>query len=57
MKLDPNAPASTITVRQHFAAMAMQGFAVEGVHENEAARLSVKYADALIAQLNKEGEK
>lgn len=51
-----------LTIRQHFAAMAMQGLcAVDNKGEFDnlqasaeyAAKLSVKYADALIAELNK----
>lgn len=51
-----------LTIRQHFAAMALQGLcAVDNKGEFDniqasaeyAAKLSVKYADALIAELNK----
>jgi hypothetical protein len=46
-----------LTIRQHYAGLAMQGLCVSnsGVSEmaNTCAEAAVKYADALIAQLNK----
>lgn len=65
---NPGNPAAGITVRAHFAAMAMQGIisnpesfaAAKSVAEQHnvkpseaAARLAVAYADSLIAELNK----
>lgn len=47
-----------LTIRQHFAAMAMQGFCAAGYgdfnshHVEHIARLSVQQADALINELN-----
>lgn len=64
----PNAPAfptswrsqqkdeqSGLTIRAHFAAMAMQGYLSADVPagDKEIARWSVEQADALIAELNK----
>lgn len=48
-----------LTIRQHFAAMAMQGFCSAGYgdfnsnHVEAIAKFSVEQADALIAELNK----
>ena len=58
MKLEPDTEIKRLTVRELFAAMAMQGFCASACSENfpfEAmAILAVKQADALIAELNKE---
>ena len=49
-----------LTIRQHYAGLAMQGFCAAGYgdfnnnHVEHIAKLSVKQADALIAELNKE---
>lgn len=74
MKIDPNAPAYPVdldshshglSIRAHFAAMAMQGMidSITRMEEPgtsiiphrpiEVAEISVVYADALIAELNK----
>jgi len=46
---------SGMTKRELFAAMAMQGMAIDGeLPYDSAARMAVKYADALIAELAKE---
>lgn len=45
-----------LTKREHFAALAMQGILARGDHGN-VVRNSLEYADALIAQLNKEQSK
>ena len=46
-----------LTIRQHFAAMAMQGFCANNIIQHYdadfVAQYSAKYADALIAELNK----
>lgn len=52
-------PSGGLTKRELFAAMAMQGICADGIpgqhHQYHAtAQESVKYADALIAALNKE---
>jgi hypothetical protein len=56
---DGSQNASTMTIHQQFAAMAMQGYCANG-HPNGLAgdadrisALSVRHADALIAALNK----
>lgn len=62
MKTDPNASAFAngyedpgLTVREYFAAMAMQGLlAKEGIVHPQTAESSVRWADELIAELNKE---
>lgn len=71
MKVDPNAPAYPVlsidswnkphvsgglTVRQHFAAMAMQGLIAKGCTHGPdgVAMIACEYADTLIAELNKE---
>lgn len=49
--------ANGLTVRAHFAAMAMQGMLADSTRNgvwHEYAENSVKFADALIAALNKE---
>lgn len=43
-----------LTKREYFAAMAMQAISFNGLNYNAAAEDAVKYADALIAELNKE---
>ena len=43
-----------LTIRQYFAAMAMQGFSVNRLSPEMTAELSVKFSDALINELNKE---
>ena len=47
-----------LTKREHFAAMAMQGFIAAGVNgmpgRHDLAMLSVEYAGALLAELDKE---
>jgi hypothetical protein len=47
-----------LTKREHFAAMAMQGMvtycSAEGVNVREAMATAVQYADALLAELEKE---
>ena len=50
---------SGLTKREYFAALAMQGICGDGIpgsHHNPitTAELAVEYADALIAELNKE---
>jgi len=57
----PNGLIGGLTKREHFAAMAMQGYCANG-HYCEAsyeviASMSVKQADVLIAELNKEETK
>lgn len=44
-----------LTIRQHFAAMAMQGMVASGwnEHHSEVAKRSVEIANALINELNK----
>lgn len=52
---DDRAICEGLTIRQHFAAMAMQGYIAGGGSANEAmATFSVMAADALIKELNKE---
>jgi hypothetical protein len=76
MSIDPNAPAfpwpdfridgkkaSGVTIRAHFAAMAMQGLLANQLLEDlidsgecvygTIAKDAIKHADALIAELNK----
>jgi hypothetical protein len=58
---DPAFVSGGITVREYFAAMAMQGFAAKEGSQTQsgagaAALYAVKYADALIEELNKEAE-
>lgn len=52
----PNDLAETATIREVFAAMAMQGLLAGGCGRGEpatrAATIAVDYADALIARLN-----
>lgn len=43
-----------LTKREYFAAMASINLASEFTKHGDAARFSVQYADALIAELNKE---
>lgn len=54
---DPLPGQPGLTIRQHFAAMAMQGmigFWQDGYdHSLRVAEMSVRQADALIAELNK----
>ncbi len=54
----PNATAYGLTIREHFAAMAMQGILASGANEPHAnyvwcANRAVVMADALIAELAK----
>jgi hypothetical protein len=59
-KSDPTHPSafiSTITKREFFAAIAMQGIlASRAINEPYAANHAVRCADALIAELNKDHE-
>jgi hypothetical protein len=55
----PERLARDMTLREHFAAMAMQGFATKESSQTRsgagaAALYAVRYADALIAELQKE---
>lgn len=57
----PNVPAYGLTIREHFAAMAMQGLQAQFTHEDgyEPSNLArhaviVIQADALIAELEKQ---
>lgn len=50
----PSVPGNGLTIRQHFAAMAMQGLCVDPKTSIEAlAKEAVQVADALINELNK----
>ena len=51
-----NDPAAGLTVREHFAAMALQGLmsAINLIEIEEAVSMSVIAADLLINELNKE---
>lgn len=62
MITDPNAPAlpnadsNGITIREHIATMALQGMLADHTRDStwgEYAEGAVKFADALIAELNK----
>ena len=46
-------PVSTITIREHFAALAMSSLSIGSTSEN-AARRAVEMADALLKQLLEE---
>ncbi len=46
--------ASSLTIIEHFAAMAMQGLLANAPISYSTIRIAVKYADALIGALNKE---
>lgn len=53
---DKNLEVGGLTKREYFAAMAMQGLSVDWTRENEKIAVhAVLIADALIAELNKEG--
>ena len=58
----PHEPSNLMTIREYFAAMAMQGLLANGIYpkghahsnlDEVIAREAVSYADALIEQLNK----
>ena len=56
MKTDPSEWADRMTIREHFAALAMQGIMAcpEDGERHLLARACVQMADALIAALNEE---
>lgn len=52
-KIDPNAPASTLTIRQEFAKAAMQGMLAYGM-TGDIGLTAVMRADELLAALNED---
>jgi hypothetical protein len=52
---DPNAPASTLTLREFFASQALSGLCADGVRKADMAQFAVIVADDLIDQLNGTG--
>lgn len=51
--LDEGYSTGGLNIREHLAALAMQGFCASGAKFSEIAQTSVAMADALIAELNK----